>query len=463
MQTPIPVTNGDTIELFISGLGSSGEGVGKYEGFTVFVPGALPGERVQAVIDLVKKTYATAALRRLIRASAHRCQPRCPVYEVCGGCQLQHLAYAGQLAAKEQRVKDALERIGHLRVEVLPIIACDNPWAYRNKMQFPAARNAAGTLTIGCYAAATHQVVDAGSCLIQEAGNNAVLRCVRQWMQKFRISAYNETNRRGLVRHVMSRAGVRSGETMAVLITSEAAIPHQGELLEMLRVSVPGLVGVLQNINGRSGNVIMGKETKLLYGKPTIRDSLGGLTFNISAQSFFQVNTLQAEKLYEKVLEYAALSGRETLVDLYCGTGTISLFLARHAQRVYGVEIVAAAIADAQRNARDNACRNAEFLTGDAAEKLQELLENGLAPDVVLLDPPRAGCEEKVLSAVAAAAPQRIIYVSCNPASLARDLAFLELRGYHVIVAQPLDMFPMTSHVETVCLLSKFKTKKAAY
>ena len=455
MKAQIPVKQGENLIISITGLGSSGEGVGKYEGFTVFVPGALPQEEVRAAVKVVKKHYASAQLLEIVKPSPERVQPACPVYDRCGGCQLQHLSYAGQLQVKRQHVQDALARIGHLDTEVLPVLGCANPWNYRNKMQFPAAMDAAGVLNIGCYAAATHSVVDTEGCLIQKEANNQVLLTVRKWMKRFGISAYDEKTGKGLVRHVMARAGVRSGQVMAVLITSAYDIPHKKELISWLTTYVPELVSVVQNINKKATNVVMGSKTRVLYGEPTIKDSLGALTFNISAQSFFQVNSEQAEKLYNKALEFAALQGNETIVDVYCGTGTISLYMAKHAKKVYGIEIVASAIEDANRNAQDNGCANAEFILGDAAAELPELLAKGVLPDVVLVDPPRAGCEERVLEAIAGVGPQRIVYVSCSPASLARDLAYLEQHGYKAVVAQPVDMFPMTSHVETVVLLQK--------
>lgn len=457
MKQEIPVKTGEQIELSISGLGSGGEGVGRYGGFTVFVPGALPGETVQARVALVKKSYASARLVKVLQRSAERAEPLCPVYERCGGCQLQHLSYAGQLEIKRQTVQDALQRIGHLNVTALPVIGCSDPWHYRNKMQFPAALGAGGELQIGCYAAATHSVVDTEGCLIQKEGNNQVLLTVRKWMQRFGISAYNEKTGKGLVRHVMSRVGVKSGEVMAVLVTSEYDIPHKKELIERLQQYVPGLASVVQNINKKPTNIVMGAKTRVLYGKAAIKDSLGALSFNISAQSFFQVNSEQAEKLYNKALEFAALSGRETVADVYCGTGTISLYMAKHARRVYGIEIVASAIEDAKRNVQENGCQNAEFFCGDAAAELPRLLAAGVRPDVVILDPPRAGCEQRVLEAICSVQPERVVYVSCNPATLARDLAYLEQQGYKTLVVQPVDMFPMTGHVESVVLMSRAK------
>ena len=447
----------DKITLKVTGLGSSGEGVGKTDGFTVFAHGALADETVEVELEQVKKNYASGKVTAILEASPERVEPLCPVYEACGGCQLQHLNYTGQLKAKEQQVRDALFRIGHLQeVKVLPIIGEEDPWHYRNKMQFPVAFEN-GILEIGCYAAATHKVVGVENCLIQKQRNNDIIAVVRQWMRQYEISAYDEKTGKGVVRHVMGRVGVNTGEVMAVIITAGYDIPHGKELVKMLRDAVPGLKSVVQNINKKQTNIVMGNKTRLLYGKTTIKDRLGTLKFNISAQSFFQVNSAQAEKLYNKAIEFAALSGGETVVDCYCGTGTISLYLAKHAQKVYGIEIIASAIEDAKRNAEDNRCDNAEFILGDAAVKMQELVEQGVRPEVVLLDPPRAGCEEKVLAAIAQVMPQRIVYVSCNPASLARDLAYLEQNGYQAEVAQPVDMFPMTHHVETVVLMTRIK------
>ncbi len=451
-----PVTAGQIIEIKITGLGSGGEGVGKYENFTVFIKGALSQELVRAEIKLVKKNYATAHLLEILEASPERTEPSCPVYETCGGCQLQHLSYEGQLEIKRLQVEDALRRIGHLQTEVLPVLGADNPWYYRNKMQFPAAETK-GEISIGCYAAASHKVVDTKECLIQKEANNEVLKAVRQWMIKYCISAYNEKTNKGLVRHVMSRVGVQSGEVMVVLVTSEYEVPYRKELLAILQKNIPGLVSVVQNINKKKMNIIMSERNRVMWGKTNIIDSLGKLHFNISANSFFQVNSEQAAKLYNKVLEYACLTGKETVADIYCGTGTIALYIARHAQKVYGIEIVAPAIEDANLNATENNCTNAEFFCGDAAQTLPKLLREGVSPDVIVVDPPRAGCDERVLNAIAEVGPQRIVYVSCNPASLARDLNYLEQHGYRTMAVQPVDMFPMTSHVECVVLMTRHK------
>ena len=456
----VPVVKGNTYTIDILRLGSSGEGVGRYENFTVFVRGALPGETVQAKVDVVKKQYATAILQDIVTPSPQRVEPLCPVYAQCGGCQLQHMSYDGELLEKQGQVRDALERIGHLTgIDVLPTLGAATPWEYRNKMQFPAAA-AKGKAVVGCYAAGSHRVIDVASCAIQKAGNNDILRIVRQWMNDYGVPAYNEQTHTGIIRHVMGRVGVRTGELMVCLVTTQADVPHIAELIGMLREGLPNLTSVVQNINTRRTNVILGPETKVLYGTPTIHDSIGPLTFNISAQSFFQVNSEQAQRLYETALEFAGLQGDETVADVYCGTGTITLFLAQKAKKVYGIEIVAPAIRDAVKNAADNGVTNAEFILGDAVEKLPELIESGVRPDVIVLDPPRAGCGEPVLAAIAQSQPKRVVYVSCNPATLARDLAYLNDHGYQPIKVQPVDMFPRTHHVETVCLLSKLNMKQ---
>lgn len=448
-----PFKLNDIIEVNITGLGSSGEGVGKADGFTVFVHGALTGEKVSVKLFQVKKSYASGRILNILKESPQRVKPQCAFYEKCGGCQLQHLNYEGQLNVKRQQVKDAIERIGHITgCEVLPVLGMENPWHYRNKMQFPAAKTE-GKIQIGCYAALTHNVINIDDCLIQKQANNKIMQVVRQWMQQFNISAYDETTGKGVVRHVMGRVGAKTGEVMAVIVTACYDIPHAGELVTMLKTEVDGLKSIVQNINKKRTNIIMGAKNRVLYGKSTIKDRLGNLKFNISPLSFFQVNSAQTEKLYATALDFAALSGKETVIDCYCGTGTISLYLAQKARKVYGIEIVEPAIKDANENAKANNIVNAEFICGDAAVEMPALLKSGVKPDTVLLDPPRAGCDKKVLAAIAGVKPEKIVYVSCNPASLARDMAFLTENGYKAVKAQPVDMFPMCAHIETVALL----------
>ena len=457
MKQQIPVKKGQTYEIDINTLGVSGEGVGRYEDFTVFVRGALPGERARVRIEEVKKSYATGKMFELLRKSSDRVEPRCPIYEACGGCQLQHMQYEAQLKAKRQQVIDAMTRIGHqpdLYVE--ETLGAESPWNYRNKMQFPIGTGKGGSqIKIGCYARASHDIIDTENCYIQREANNELANAMRAAVKKLNIPVYDEDRHTGILRHIVGRVGAK-GELMAVIVTAKPKLPREKELVQELRRKLPQLVSVHQNVQTYRNNVIMGRDTKLLWGKPHIIDRLGALNFHISPRSFFQVNTKQAELLYGKTLEFAQLTGRETVIDAYCGTGTITLFLAQKARQVYGIEIVKPAIQDAIKNARDNHIKNAEFIVGDATEVMPRLYREEIRPDVVVVDPPRAGCTETVLKTFADMQPQRIVYVSCNPATLARDIDILKQFGFEAKKVQPIDMFPNSSHVETVCFLSKY-------
>lgn len=457
MVREIPVIIGQEYEMEVERLGLHGEGVGYIDGLTVFVPYGLPGERVRLRIGTVKKSYAAGTLLALLRESPDRTAPRCPVYTRCGGCQLQHLTYPAQLAYKRQQVVDAIERIGGLKgVPVHPVKGAASPWHYRNKMQLPVGR-VGGAIAVGCFAQGSHQIVDTEECFIQQAANNDLIGAMREAVAKFRLPVYDEARHTGVLRHIMGRVG-KDGELMAVLITAVPDLPQADALADFLRQRLPRLVSLQQNVQGQRSNIILGAHMKRLWGQPTIRDQIGPLHFHISVRSFFQVNTPQAEVLYRQVLRYAALQGQETVLDVYCGTGTITLFLARHAQRAIGIEIVPAAIRDARKNAADNGIKNAEFIAGDATKEMPRLYKEGLRPAVIIVDPPRAGCTAVVLEAIAAMKAERIVYVSCNPASLGRDLAILQGLGYEAKEAQPVDMFSMTAHVETVVWLSRKDT-----
>ena len=451
MNKNVPVEKGKTYEIGIRTLGTSGEGVGRYENFTVFVPGALPGETVRAAIDDVKKSYARGHVVDILKKSKDRVVPPCPIYAHCGGCQLMDLDYM----AKRQQVIDAITRIGkQTDVYVEPTLGAASPWNYRNKMQFPIGREK-GRVVIGCFAQGSHRIIDTTDCRIQKQGNNDIVNAVRDIVEKLNIPVYNEDRHTGVLRHVMGRVG--EGGDMVVLVTATEKLPHEREFIRLLRARLPRVVSIHQNIQTYHNNVILGRETKLLWGRPTIKDQIGRLKFHISPRSFFQVNTAQAEVLYSKALEYANLTGEESVIDAYCGTGTITLFLAQKAREACGVEIVKPAIQDAKRNARDNGVKNAEFLVGDATDVLPRLYRQGLRPDVIVVDPPRAGCTPVVLETFAHMHPDRIVYVSCNPASLARDLKILDELGYHAEKIQPVDMFPMSSHVESVALIRRKK------
>ena len=440
--------------LEIENLGSNGEGIGRRDNLTVFVEGALPNEEILAEVQQNKKNYAVAKLIKILRESDDRVKPFCPIYDECGGCQLQHLSYAAQLKYKRQQIIDALEHIGKIfDVEVFDTLGMENPLCYRNKMQFPVAREK-NNLIVGCYVRGSHKIIDTDSCMIQREGMDEVLTVVKKILQKFNISAYDEDTHRGVLRHVMSRIGF-NGEIMIVLVTAIKNLPAEKNIVRAIRHALPKVASVQQNIQTFHNNVILGRETKILYGKPTIKDKICGLTFNISARSFFQVNTAQAEILYKVALNFAELTGRETIIDAYCGIGTITLFMAKFARKVYGIEIVPTAIEDAKKNARENNIRNAEFFAGDAVKIIPKLFREGVRADLVIVDPPRAGCDKKVLEIFAAMNPAKIIYVSCNPATLARDLSILRELGYFAKKIQPVDMFPFSSHIESVTLLEK--------
>ena len=442
------------LEMTVTGLGSNGEGVGKVQGFTFFVPGALAGEKIRFQAKQVKKNYGIGELTKVQESSPDRVKPVCQVYRQCGGCQLQHLSYEGQLTVKRQQVIDALERLGHFKgIKVENTLGDDEPWHYRNKMQVPVASGKKGSLDIGCFAQATHRVINVEECFIQKKANNAIAAVVRAWMKEYKIPALEEDARRGIVRHVMGRVGVATGEVMAVLITNSPMVPHIKDLGKMLREAIPGFKTLVHNVNTRHTNVIMGEKSRIVTGSGFIQDSIGTLTFNISPESFFQVNSEQAAKLYGEALKAANLTSKETVVDVYCGTGTITLFLAQKAARAIGIEIVPSAIKDARINARNNKIANAEFILGDAAIELPKMVQEGIRPDVIVLDPPRAGCDQRVINAIAAVKPKKVVYVSCNPASLARDAELLCKKGYKINKVQPVDLFPQTHHVESVALL----------
>ena len=432
----------------IHNLGSSGEGVGKLGELIIFVEGALPGEEILAEIVTRKKNYAVGRLIQVVKQSNERVKPFCPLYNDCGGCQLQHLNYSAQLNWKRQQVVDAVERIGKLNgVEIFETLGMENPLHYRNKMQFPVGKN----LQIGCYARGSHKIIDTQACMIQNELNDKILNAVRNVAKKFQIQPYNEDTHKGFLRHVMGRIGF-NGEFMIVLVTATKNFPNEKNFVRALVKELPNVTSIQQNVQTFHNNVILGRDTKILFGKATIHDKIGNFTFNISARSFFQVNTVQAEILYKTALNFAELRGHETIIDAYCGTGTISLFMARKARKVIGIEVVSSAIADAKRNARENNIRNAEFMVGDAVKVLPRIFEPA---DVVIVDPPRAGCDKKVLETFAGMNPEKIIYVSCNPATLARDLKILYELGYRTKKIQPVDMFPFTSHVESVAQIEK--------
>lgn len=459
-QGNIPVNQNQEYDMRIEDISVDGEGIGRVDGFTMFVQGALPGEKVRIKASKIGKNYGYGELRKIIVSSPDRVIPPCPYSKQCGGCSLQHLSYSAQLEFKTRRVRDALERIGKITgVKVHDTIGMEHPWRYRNKAQFPVGM-ADDSLAIGFFAPRSHDIVDIDRCIINHQINDKVIEIIRNFIQKYSIPVYDEHAHQGIIRHVVTKVGFKTGQVMVVIVTNGKDLPYKDKLVELLRNNIPGVTSIVQNINSKKTNVILGQENITLWGQDYIVDILGGLTFKISPLSFFQVNPVQTEILYNKVMEYAELTGTQTVIDLYSGIGTISLFLARNADKVYGIEEVPQAVQDAWENARINGIVNAEFIEGKAEEVIPKLVDSGLHADVVVLDPPRKGCEADVLEALARMAPQRIVYVSCNPATLARDLKFLTEQEYEVVDVQPVDMFPHTTHVECVVLLSRMGDKR---
>lgn len=446
--------------LNITGMTHEGQGVGRIEGFAVFVDGALENEQVEVRIIKLNKSYAVGKLVTILKPSPHRVEPFCGAYRRCGGCSLQHMDYEAQLEFKTKLVRDNLERLGGLKnVIVHDAIGMKHPMNYRNKAQYPVA-SVNGIVTTGFYAARSHHVIDSDECGIQDIVSDKVRKVVRQYIIERNLSIYDETTGKGLIRHIITRVGFNTGEIMVVLVLNGKSLPMTEDLVNKLVETVPGIKSIFLNINTENTNIILGERNIRLFGSDTIADTIGRYKFLISPHSFFQVNPVQTEVLYSKALEYAALTGTETVFDLYSGIGTISLFLSAKAGKVYGVEVVEEAIADARKNAELNGVNNVEFILGEAENTVPELYKKGIRADVVVLDPPRKGCEESLLSLLADMQPDRIVYVSCNPATLARDLKYLDGQGYKAIEAQPVDMFAWTGHVEAVVLMQNMRKQQ---
>lgn len=438
--------------LEIEGYSSEGDGVARLDGMAVFVKGALQGELCRVKLLKVGKTAAWGKVEQVVRPSTERVKPDCPYYPKCGGCALRHMTYGEELVMKRTRVEDALRRIGGLDLAVDTIHGAEDPLRYRNKAQFPVSGK--DGVSVGFYRARSHDVIDIESCLLQQTQADAVGRAVKDWMLSHKVPAYDELTHQGLVRHVYVRTN-RKGESLVCILCNGDHLPHEPSLVSAICAAVPNTVGVMLGINKEKTNVILGKEYRLLWGQDHLYDTLCGLTFKLSTPSFFQVNPAQTEVLYRKAAEFAGLTGKETVVDLYCGTGTISLVLAKQAKSVIGAEIVPSAIEDAKENARRNGLSNVEFICADAKEAAAELVRRNLKPDVISVDPPRKGMALEVIEHIVSMEPKRIVYVSCDPATLARDLKRFEELGYHTEKAEAVDMFPRTHHVETVALLSR--------
>lgn len=451
----VEIKKNENYIIKISGISHEGQGVGRIDNFTVFVDGAIEGESVEVKIIKVTKTYAVGKLINIQKPSENREEPFCSVYKRCGGCNLQHMDYEAQLRFKAGVVRDNIKRIGKLdNVVVNNTIGMQQALYYRNKAQYPVSLNN-NIPAIGFYAKRSHDVVDTNVCHIQHELNDRVRSFVRSAIEKNGISIYDEKTGKGLLRHVMVRVGFKTGEVMVVLVINGDDLPFRKKLVNELTSNITEIKSIVLNINKKNTNVILGEKNITIFGEDTITDYIGRFKFKISPMSFFQVNPVQTEVLYSKALEYAGLSGNETVFDLYCGIGTISLFLSERAKKVYGVEVVEEAVADARENARLNGVDNIEFIAGEAEKVIPEVYGKGVRADVVVVDPPRKGCDEALLRTLVDMQPERIVYVSCNPSTLARDLNYLAGNGYVPVEVQPVDMFPHTAHVETVVLITR--------
>ena len=488
-ETGMEFKKNDMVTVTIEDIGNDGEGIGKAEGYTLFVKDAVIGDVVEARITKCKRNYGYARVEKVVTPSPFRVEPKCSFHRQCGGCQIQAVSYERQLIYKQDKIRNGLLRIGGFTAEQIdavmePIVGMDEPWHYRNKAQYPVGYDREGNLITGFYAGRTHDIIANTDCALGVTENKLILEAVLSYMRENQVSAYRENTGEGLVRHVLIRTGFCSGEIMVCLVINGKKLPAEERLVERLtglvfaeiegmgtvgakqqdveemydRIPDKKIVSISVSINTEKTNVIMGKEIRVLWGSERIQDTLCGLTFSISPLSFYQVNPRQTEKLYGLALEYAALTGDETVWDLYCGIGTISLCMAKQAKKVYGVEVVPQAIEDARENARRNQIINVEFYVGKAEEvTAQEQMRH---PDVIVVDPPRKGCDEKCLETMLVMQPERIVYVSCDPATLARDLRILCEDGYELKRVRGVDQFGHTGHVETVVILSKFKTKR---
>lgn len=438
--------------LRIEGYGSAGEGVARLEGQAVFVKGALAGEVCQVQLLKVGKSAAWGRVTQVLTPVPGRQSPDCPRYPRCGGCQLRHMTYAEELRFKQQKVQDALQRIGGWTGRVEKIHGAEAPDRYRNKIQFPVADGP----RVGFFRARSHEVIDAEDCLLQPLAATRLREAFKLWMERYQVPSYDERAHGGLIRHFYVRVN-RRGQSLCAVIANGTDLPHQEELVQALRRAEPDLAGVVLSVNQEKTNVILGKTHRCLWGRDYLEDTLCGLTFRLSVPSFYQVNREQAEVLYGRALAFAGLTGRETVLDLYCGIGTITLVMARQAKRAIGAEVIPAAVEDAKANAARNEVTNAEFLCADAAQAAQTLADRGLRPDVICVDPPRKGLAPAVIDAIVQMAPQRLVYVSCDPATLARDVKRMEEQGYVLQRAEAVDLFPRTAHVETVVKLVRKK------
>jgi len=453
-EQSVRITEKQTFPLTIKRLGINGEGVGYFKKQVVFVPGALPGEEVVVEATKIQPKFAEARIKKIRKKSEHRVAPPCPVYEECGGCQLQHLDYRQQLVEKRDIVKQSLERHTKLNVEKLDIrdtLGMENPWNYRNKSQFQVGQRD-GKLLAGLYGINSHKLVDIQHCAVQHSATNKATSTVKKILQDLKVSVYNEKTRKGVVRTIVARIGVKTEELQIVLITSQRELPHKDDIVARIKQALPEVTSIVQNVNGQKTSLIFGDETRLLEGREFIQETLGELEFELSARTFFQLNPEQTVNLYNVVKEAAGLTGVEKVVDAYCGVGTIGLWLADGADEIRGMDVIADSIEDAEKNAERHGISHATYVVGKAEQVLPQWAKEGWKPDVLVVDPPRTGLDQQLLNTILKVKPKKIVYVSCNPSTLAKDISVL-VSKYKVGYIQPVDMFPQTSHIESVTSL----------
>ena len=445
------LNKGSIIETKIIDISHEGKGVGKIDGLTVFIDGCTLGDTVKAEITQMKKNFAFGKTLEIVKPSRHRVESNCKVSNECGGCQLRELSYEKQLEMKTDKVKSDIERIGKLEnVIVHDIIGMDKPVRYRNKAQIPVGEN-----HIGFYKKGSNSIVDTDECVIQTKATEKAIQVVREFMKKYDVSGYSKRTNKGIIRHIVTRMSFKTGDMMIIIVTNSPKLPHKEELIQMIRKEMPKVKSIIQNVNSKRTNIVLGDRNKIIYGHGKIIDYIGDLQFKISPNSFFQVNPKQTQLLYEKALKFAGLKGNETVFDIYSGIGSLSLFLSKRAKKVYGIEVVKEAVEDARENAEFNNIKNVEYLEGTAETVLPALCEEGQRADVVVLDPPRKGAEVEVLDSIIKLGPKKVVYISCNPSTLARDLNYLSENGFVVKEVQPVDMFAGSVHVETVTLIVK--------
>lgn len=453
MKKEIPVEKNKYYDVKIEGLTHDGLGVARVQGFPIFIANTLPEEEITFKVTLVKKKFAFGRPVDFHVTSPRRVTPPCEIYNQCGGCQLQHLNYKGQLQAKKELVMNNMARIGHLEdLNVQDTLGMEEPWRYRNKTQVPFGK-ANGEVVAGFYQKRSHEIMNMKSCLIQTEISDQIVETMRQLCLNLGIDPYEEVSQSGVLRHVIIRVGFKTDEVMVVIVTRTEKLPYKDQVIKALLSRYPQIKSIAHNVNPKATNVIFGEKTEIMWGEPYIYDELNGIRFGISPRSFYQVNPVQTEVLYSKTVEFADLTGEEIVFDAYCGIGSITLFLAQHAKQVYGVEIVPEAIADAKMNAQLNGFDNAQFEVGKSEDVIPRWIEEGIIPDVIVVDPPRKGCDKTLLDTILEASPKRIVYVSCDSSTLARDVKILVEGGYQVEVVQPVDLFPSTTHVEVVVRL----------